>query len=46
MSIVSRARSLKGLKVEGLPRADLGGANAQVKEFMEIYLLKKKAVVV
>ena len=36
--IVSRARSLKGLKVVGLPSRNLGGANAQVKEFFEKYL--------
>jgi hypothetical protein len=35
---VSRARSLKGLKVVGLPQRHLGGANAQVKEFFEKYL--------
>lgn len=39
--IVSRARSLKGLKVIGLPRANLGGANEQVKEFFDKYLKKK-----
>jgi hypothetical protein len=37
---VSRARSLKGLKVIGLPRSNLGGANEQVKEFFEKYLRK------
>jgi ATP-dependent DNA helicase PIF1 len=34
-SPVSRARSLNGLKVEGLPNVNLGGANPQVREFME-----------
>lgn len=38
---VSRARSLKGLKVIGLPRTNLGGANEQVKEFFEKYLKNK-----
>jgi hypothetical protein len=41
---VSRARSLKGLKVVGLPRYELGGANAQVKEFYETYLKKKRQI--
>jgi ATP-dependent DNA helicase PIF1 len=40
VSLVSRARSLKGLKVIGLPRTSLGGANEQVKEFFEKYLRK------
>lgn len=40
--IVSRARSLQGLTVTALPRNDLGGANEQVKEFMENIVLKKK----
>jgi len=39
-STVSRARSLKGLKVIGLPRTNLGGANEQVKEFFEKFLKK------
>ncbi|KAF9698916.1 hypothetical protein EKO04_002875 [Ascochyta lentis] len=39
---LSRARSLKGLTVTALPRFDLGGANAQVKEFMETHVIKKK----
>ena len=39
--IVSRARSLQGLKVTSLPQRNLGGANAQVKEFFEKYLSKK-----
>ncbi|KZM19880.1 DNA helicase [Ascochyta rabiei] len=39
---LSRARSLKGLTVTALPRFDLGGANAQVKEFMEKHVIKKK----
>jgi hypothetical protein len=38
MQTVSRARSLMGLKVIGLPRMNLGGANEQVKEFFEKYL--------
>ncbi|KAH3982695.1 hypothetical protein HBH70_003200 [Parastagonospora nodorum] len=37
---LSRARSLKGLKVIGLPRTNLGGANEQVKEFFEKFLKK------
>lgn len=41
--VVSRARSLRGLKVVGLPRKDLGGANKQVKEFFETYLNCKKS---
>lgn len=40
---VSRARSLKGLKVTGLPRRRLGGGNVQVKEFFQKYLTKKPA---
>jgi hypothetical protein len=40
---VSRARSLKGLRVVGLPRVNLGGANEQVKEFFEKYLRNKPA---
>jgi hypothetical protein len=28
----------------GLPRHELGGANAQVKEFYETYLKKKKQI--
>lgn len=43
-SEVSRARSLKGLTVSALPRFDLGGANAQVKEFMENIVAKKHPV--
>jgi hypothetical protein len=39
--IVSRARSLKGLKVVALPYRNLGGANAQVKEFFETFFEKK-----
>jgi hypothetical protein len=39
---VSRARSLKGLTVTALPKFDLGGANAQVKEFMENVVIGKK----
>ncbi|USP82420.1 hypothetical protein yc1106_09694 [Curvularia clavata] len=39
---LSRARSLKGLKVLGLPRKNLGGANKQVKEFLETCLKPKK----
>jgi ATP-dependent DNA helicase PIF1 len=35
---LSRARSLKGLTVKSLPQKELGGANAQVKEFMETFL--------
>lgn len=35
---LSRARSLKGLSVVGLPQKDLGGTNKQVKEFLETYL--------
>ncbi|CBX94541.1 hypothetical protein LEMA_P120320.1 [Plenodomus lingam JN3] len=38
---LSRARSLKGLKVVALPQRNLGGANAQVKEFFAKYLSKK-----
>lgn len=38
---LSRARSLKGLKVVALPQRNLGGANAQVKEFFAEYLSKK-----
>ncbi|CAO2657621.1 Nn.00g037470.m01.CDS01 [Neocucurbitaria sp. VM-36] len=38
---LSRARSLQGLKVTSLPQRNLGGANAQVKEFFEKYLSKK-----
>lgn len=38
---VSRARSLKGLKVMALPQRNLGGANPQVKEFFEKFLSKK-----
>jgi hypothetical protein len=30
-----------GLKVIGLPRTNLGGANEQVKEFFEKYLKNK-----
>lgn len=41
--VVSRARSLKGLTVSALPRFDLGGANAQVKEFMDNVVIKKKS---
>jgi hypothetical protein len=41
--IVSRARSLKGLKVMGLPRVNLGGANEQVKEFFDKYLRNTSA---
>lgn len=34
--VVSRAKSLQGLTVTSLPRnLDLGGANEQVKEFMQ-----------
>ncbi|KAJ8118005.1 hypothetical protein OPT61_g936 [Boeremia exigua] len=40
---LSRARSLKGLTVTALPRFDLGGANAQVKEFMENIVSEQKA---
>ena len=35
---LSRARSLNGLTVKALPRTELGGANPQVKEFMEQFL--------
>lgn len=35
---LSRARSLNGLKVVGIPRRNLGGANQQVKEFFNTYL--------
>ena len=42
ISTVSRARSLKGLTVTALPNKDLGGANAQVKEFMENVVMKKQ----
>jgi ATP-dependent DNA helicase PIF1 len=42
ISTVSRARSLQGLTVTALPTKDLGGANAQVKEFMENIVMKKK----
>lgn len=42
--IVSRARSLKDLTVTALPRQELGGANAQVKEFMEDVVIKKKVI--
>jgi hypothetical protein len=34
IALVSRARSLKGLKVIALPQNPRGGANQQVKEFM------------
>jgi hypothetical protein len=39
--IVSRARSLQGLKVVALPFRNLGGANPQVKEFFETFLNNK-----
>lgn len=42
ISTVSRARSLQGLTVTALPNKDLGGANAQVKEFMDKIVMKKK----
>ena len=42
ISTVSRARSLKGLTVTALPNKDLGGANAQVKEFLENVVMKKQ----
>jgi len=38
---VSRARSLKGLKVIALPKRPMGGANPQVKEFCATYLSKR-----
>lgn len=41
VTTVSRARSLQGLTVTALPNNDLGGANAQVKEFMENIVMKK-----
>jgi ATP-dependent DNA helicase PIF1 len=41
---LSRARSLKGLTVRALPRNELGGANAQVKEFMETFLNKNQSL--
>jgi len=38
---LSRARSLKGLKVIALPKRPMGGANPQVKEFCATYLSKR-----
>jgi len=37
-TIVSRAKSLRGLRVVHLPPEDLGGANPQVREFYETFV--------
>jgi len=43
ITIVSRAKSLRGLRVVRLPKEDLGGANPQVKEFYETFIRNRSS---